>query len=190
MGTNKWIAALDELTSAFTNHFGSLTIGELSWKPHENTWSIAQNIDHLMVINQSYFPILDQLAKGNNKPPFFARFNFLVSLMGKIVLNAVEPDRKRKTKTFSIWEPEDSPRADDLLQRFSHHQDELKLRILNNDTSVRDGVVISSPANRNIVYTLDKAFDIIVSHERRHLNQAMEVLALLNMDASALGSSN
>jgi hypothetical protein len=36
--------------------------------------------------------------------------------------------------------------------------------------------VISSPANRNILYTVDKAFDIILAHERRHFNQATEAM--------------
>jgi hypothetical protein len=35
--------------------------------------------------------------------------------------------------------------------------------------------VISSPANRNIVYKLETAFDIIVAHEFRHFEQAKEV---------------
>ena len=39
------------------------------------------------------------------------------------------------------------------------------------------GTVISSPANKNIVYKLENAFDIITTHEQRHLEQAREVLA-------------
>ncbi len=33
----------------------------------------------------------------------------------------------------------------------------------------------TSPANPNIVYTLEKAFEIIVMHEIRHLEQAKRV---------------
>jgi hypothetical protein len=40
--------------------------------------------------------------------------------------------------------------------------------------------VIASPASKMIVYTLDTAFDIIVTHERRHLEQAREVLRQLD----------
>jgi hypothetical protein len=43
---------------------------------------------------------------------------------------------------------------------------------------VAKGTVIASPANKNIVYKLETAFDIIVSHEQRHLEQAKEVLVL------------
>ncbi len=37
----------------------------------------------------------------------------------------------------------------------------------------------TSPANKNIIYTLETAFDIIVTHEQRHLAQAKEVLEML-----------
>ncbi|MFT5310656.1 MAG: hypothetical protein ACI8VL_001564, partial [Bacteroidia bacterium] len=38
-------------------------------------------------------------------------------------------------------------------------------------------------ANRYIVYKLRKAIEIIVSHEERHLNQAMEAKSLINLSA-------
>jgi hypothetical protein len=41
---------------------------------------------------------------------------------------------------------------------------------------VENGTIISSPANKNIEYKLETAFDIIVAHEKRHLEQAREVL--------------
>jgi hypothetical protein len=44
--------------------------------------------------------------------------------------------------------------------------------------------VISSPANKNIVYKLETAFDIIVSHEQRHLEQAKEILQLMKNNTS------
>jgi hypothetical protein len=45
---------------------------------------------------------------------------------------------------------------------------------------VDKGTIISSPANKIIVYKLEIAFDIIVAHEKRHLEQAREVLQILN----------
>jgi hypothetical protein len=49
---------------------------------------------------------------------------------------------------------------------------------------VEKGVVISSPANKNIVYKLETAFDIIVSHEQRHFEQAKEILQLMKNNTS------
>ncbi|WOD43598.1 hypothetical protein [Hwangdonia lutea] len=61
----------------------------MNWKPNAATWSIAQNMEHLIVINKSYFPVIDAVRKGNYKTPFTAKLVFLVSFFGKTVLKAV-----------------------------------------------------------------------------------------------------
>jgi len=45
---------------------------------------------------------------------------------------------------------------------------------LNNNSSnlIANDFVISSPANKYIVYKLENAFDIIINHERRHFKKA------------------
>jgi hypothetical protein len=47
----RWTDQIDSITSDFKHSFGTLTIKELNWKPNQNTWSIGQNLDHLIVIN-------------------------------------------------------------------------------------------------------------------------------------------
>ena len=82
-------------------------------------------------------------------------------------------------KTFPIWEPTASQIRTDIIQHFEKHQSELKRQIEASKLLIEKGTIISSPANRIIVYKLETAFDIIVSHEQRHLAQAKEVLRLL-----------
>ena len=174
-----WANQIDRTTNDIQNHFGSLTIGELNWKPNNDSWSIAQNIDHLIVINETYFSVFSELKSGSYKLPFIAKFSFMVSFFGKTVLKAVDPNRKKKIKTFQIWEPSKSEISADIIERFAKHQMELKQQIKSLSVLVNQGAIISSPANRNIVYTLEKAFDIIVKHEQRHLEQAIEIYGLL-----------
>ena len=82
-------------------------------------------------------------------------------------------------KTFAIWEPEKNRISGDILKRFEAHQEELKKVVRESQDLIDQGVVISSPANKNIVYKLSTAFDLIVAHEQRHFNQAKEVLELM-----------
>jgi DinB superfamily len=171
-----WTSRLDDISRQSLSEFGSLTSEQLNWKPNSNTWSIAQNLDHLIVVNETYYPVLASLKAGTYKTPFIARIGFMVSFLGKTVLNAVQPDRQKKMKTFPIWEPTTSNVLDDILKRFQIHQNELIQKIEDAKGLIEKGVVISSPANRNIVYKLETAFDIIVSHEQRHLEQAKEIL--------------
>ncbi|MCZ2249221.1 MAG: DinB family protein [Bacteroidia bacterium] len=175
-----WLAEIDIITQSFKDKFGNLSEKELNWKPNPQTWSIAQNIDHLIVVNETYFPVLASLKEGTYNTPFIVKLGFMVSFLGKTVLNAVKSDRKEKMKTFPVWEPTISQVNDDILQRFEKHQNELKRQIETSKELVEKGTIISSPANRNIVYKLETAFDIIVSHEQRHLEQASEILNNLN----------
>jgi len=174
-----WIEEIDKLTSRFVHEFSNLSEAQLNWKPDNKSWSIAQHIEHLIVINQTYFPVLAELKYGQYKLPFTAKFGFLVRFFGKVVLDAVKPEQKKKIRTFPIWEPSPSNIAGDILDRFKVHQDELKAQITASEDLLKNGVIISSPANRNIVYRLETAFDIIVTHEYRHLEHAKAVWSLL-----------
>ena len=174
-----WCRALDQTTHDFMDEFGALTPSQLNWKPNPGTWSIGQNIHHLIVINSTYFPVLDQLHSGSYNVPFHGRIGFLTNLMGKMVLRASHPDRKMKTTTFPIWKPSESEISDDILQQFERHQSDLKRHFEQAEGLLETRTVISSPANRNIVYPLSTAFEIIVTHERRHLVQAQEILKLM-----------
>ncbi len=176
-----WHNQISEITARFQKHFGNLDTGALNWKPNPDTWSIAQNIDHLILINQSYFPIISKLKSGTYKLPFTARFGFIVSFLGKTVLNSVQPDRKKKIKTFSIWAPSESNLPADILDQFVQHQQLLKKQISASAQLLDKGAILSSPANKYIVYKLETAFDIIVAHEQRHFEQAKEVLSLMKI---------
>ena len=174
-----WITQIDETTSAFQTSFGTLTEKQLNWKPNPETWSIAQNMDHLITINQTYFPILAALKTGEYQSHFLAKIGFLTSFFGKMLLNAVKPTTKKKIKTFPIWEPATSQISGDIVARFAKHQAQLKQEMTAAKVFVDSGTVISSPANKYIVYKLATAFDIIVMHEQRHLEQARALLLKL-----------
>jgi len=175
MKTDRWSADLDEITQSFKVAFGALTPDELNWKPNASTWSIAQIIHHLIVVNETYYPILEQIRKGSYYTPRFGQIGFIHRFFGKFILDSVQPTQKRKIKTFSIWEPEQSSIRPDIVMQFEKHQHELKQVIHSSEDLLAKNTIISSPANRMIVYKLETAFDIIVAHERRHFKQAQEL---------------
>lgn len=157
-----------------------LTAGQLNWKPNAQTWSIGQNIHHLIVINETYFPVIQSIRNGTFTLPFTARINFIVSFLGKTILSSVNPDRKKRMKTFPIWEPSKSNIDSDILNKFENHQSKLKDFIASSSDLLQKGQIISSPANKHIIYKLEAAFDIIVTHERRHYAQALEIKGQLS----------
>jgi hypothetical protein len=187
MSSNTWNTRLDKLTYSFSQDFGSLSASQLNWKPNAGTWSIAQNIQHLMLVNESYIPVLDQARRPDYRIPFLGRIGWVVKFFGQAILRAVEPARQKRMKTMALWQPSQSALPSDIVERFAQHQRELQNRINAADDLIRRGTIIASPANSNIVYRLETAFEIMVTHEERHLAQAREVLALLPGPRSVAG---
>ncbi|MFN5170661.1 MAG: DinB family protein [Cyclobacteriaceae bacterium] len=171
----RWADQIDQISRTFKHSFGALPMAELNWKPNQLTWSIGQNLDHLIVINGTYHPIVKAVRAGTYRQPFHAKFEFIVSFLGRTVLEAVQPDRKKRMKTFPIWEPAKSDIKKNIWEAFEQSQSDLKSLIKSSSDLLENGTVISSPANRNVVYKLETAFDIIVSHEQRHLEQSLDV---------------
>lgn len=174
-----YLQKIDIITDNFRLSFHEMNEDELNWKPDADTWSIAENIDHLIVINQSYFPIIESVWNGTYRKPLLAHIGFIVTFFEKTILKAVQPDRNKKIKTFSIWEPSKSAFTAGIMKRFEAHQDEIKSLVEESADLVAKNIIINSPANKNIVYSLKTAFDIIVTHEERHLQQALEVYELI-----------
>jgi hypothetical protein len=172
-----WEKEINAVTHDFKTAFGNLTTEQLNLTLNAQTWSIAQNIDHLIVINETYYPVIEKIRKGEYSTPFLSKFGFITRFFGNFILKSVNQNRDKKIKTFPIWQPAQSNIQGDILQKFEKHQAELIAFIKSCEDLLEKNTIISSPANKNIVYTLDKAFDIIIEHEKRHFNQAKEVLS-------------
>ena len=175
-----WKEHIDQNTTLVQELFSKIPEHQLNFQSNTQTWSIAQNLEHLIVINESYYPILSELHRHEYRAPFQAKFKFLLNFFGNFVLKSVEPNRRKKMKTFPIWEPTNSGVSHGVIERFIQHQEELKKTSEAAAPLISNEVVIHSPASKIIVYKLATAFDIIVTHESRHINQAKELLELIN----------
>lgn len=168
-----WEARIAELSSSFKESFGHLSQEELERKP-ENGWSIADNLRHLIRINESYYPIFEQLKNNQLKLSLFGKW--MHGLFGKMILKSVNPDRKKKIKTFALWEPVAVEKEGTTLDAFLSHQESFALELESLVSYIDEDPVIHSPANNTICYSLTMAIDIILTHEERHFNQAKELL--------------
>ncbi|MDQ3393298.1 MAG: DinB family protein [Bacteroidota bacterium] len=177
MNTEKWLQEIDQLTQSFIIAFENLSEKQPNWKPNPDTWSIAQNIDHLITLNSSYFPIVEKAAEQRMNLPWHAKLKFITRFFGRILLKSVSPEATKKMKTFSIWEPSESLISKGILERFEINQQKIEaVDIRFKGFAGKGSCHFYSPANKNLVYKLSAAFDIIVAHEQRHLNQAKGIL--------------
>jgi hypothetical protein len=174
---------IDTITNIIESEFGELTNVQLNQKLNPQAWSIAQIIEHLIIINSTYFPIVDALNNGTYTIPFIGKITFIPTLLGKALLKSMKGNRSQKTKTFPIWEPSQSEIDADIITRFKQHQEELKSMIKQCEHHIKSHAIISSPANRYIVYPLSMAIDIIIAHESRHIEQMRGVAKQISTTA-------
>jgi hypothetical protein len=170
---------LASISEKFEKTFGTLSDEQLNLRPAPDKWSIAQNIEHLIIINESYYPIFSALHDGSFKVHFLGKIPFLVKFFGNTLLKHISDRNKSRMKTFPIWEPSQSNVPAGILKRFLAQQTEFSEKMLSCETFVENKTVIASPANEKIVYYLETAFDIIIAHEERHFEQANDVLTFI-----------
>jgi len=179
----EWFTHIDTNTKIIEGEFGELTDVHLNQKMNPQAWSIAQILEHLIIINSTYFPIVHALNNGTYTIPFIGKITFIPTLLGKALLKSMQGNRSQKTKTFPIWEPSQSEIDADIIIRFKQHQEELKSMIQQCEYHIKTHAIISSPANRYIVYPLSMAIDIIIAHECRHIEQMREVAKQISTSA-------
>ncbi|MCL6259460.1 DinB family protein [Aquiflexum sp. TKW24L] len=172
----KWIDSIDNITSEAIEVFITLSVEKIHLKPNPETWSIAENFEHLITINRTYFPIFEKLKHGSFQGAFISKFPYFSNLFGNMILKSVSDGGKKKAKTFPLWEPKLTTEDATVLERFQNHQEELKNWIKEMQPFLEKKTIIHSPANKLIVYSLEKAIDIIVAHEQRHIDQAKNLL--------------
>lgn len=175
--SDAWQMEITTITWEFEKLLEDLGVHELNFRPSPSSWSIAENLSHLIRLNKSYYPIFDQLIDGQYKSPMMGKIPFMVKAMGNLLFRAM--GSKSKTKTFAKWEPVRKVYDLDIAAEFSEHQMELSAYIQKLDPFFESGAVIHSPVNRLLVYSLDKSIDIIIAHEKRHLEQSKNLMVEL-----------
>jgi len=170
---------MNAITDEVMREFGSLTPLQINYKPNAKVWSIAQNIEHLIKVNDSYLPVLKKISTNTHQTPFMGKIKWWAKICGKFILKSVDPERSKKIKTFPIWQPAISDSAESLLDDFLENQQSLINQVKANADAINQGIVIGSPANANIVYPMSQALDIIINHAKRHIAQAKEMIPVI-----------
>ena len=156
-------------------HFGNLTLQQLNWKPDTDLWSVGQCFDHLVTANAAYFPTFDELRSGKKKNTVWEKLPLLSSFWGKMVLKAVAPETARKRRNPKIFNPSSSSVDENIIRQFIDQQNDL-VGYMKTEVFEVEKITISSPVSPLITYSLMDAYRIIVTHEERHLLQALRML--------------
>ena len=176
-----WTNELSNSTTVISELLKDVDKSFLNIKPNHHTWSLAQILDHLIKIDESYYLTLHELKLGSYKSHWLGNFDFMTNLLGNFILKSVLPETPKKIRTLPIWEPITSEISTDILDRYIIHKNEFIEMLSGMENIIAANKVISSPANKIIVYKLQTALDIIVNHEKRHIEQMKRIISELRV---------
>jgi hypothetical protein len=175
-----YIQSFKNMTDQFITTFVHLDDDQLNWRPDSTSWSIAQIIEHIIIINESYYPVFDAIKNGTYKAPALAKLSFIPNFLGNMIEKSLQPETTRKTKTFPVWEPHQS-RIPGITAQLRLHHEEFISRLREMNPFFNKGIISSSPPNNYVIYPLDPAIAIMLVHEKRHYLQACRTLEMQNL---------
>jgi len=173
------ITSISKSSERVKQSFNSLTESQLNWKPAPEKWSVGECIDHLIITNLSYFPALENIAARSHKNSLWQSISPLSGMWGSMLLKMVSPEYPKKAKTPAVFKPASSSVSKDIIDNFVKCNEQFISYLEKFGDLDLKKIIISSPANGFIIYSLEDTLKIITYHEVRHLDQAERVT---NMD--------
>lgn len=144
------------------------------WRPEPNRWSISECLVHLNVTASLYVSAIDRAlpaARPAPSPDDLPRRG----LLGRWMLNTLEPPIKRRFKAPGAFVPDNGKPLDEVVPEFIRWQDQVQERLLASQGIDLWRTKVRSPAVPLLKFSLGETFAIIAAHERRHLAQAEAV---------------
>jgi hypothetical protein len=172
------IKSIEDSSKQVKESFGGLSEAQLNWKPAQDKWSAGECVEHLIVTNKAYFPVLEKITTGTHKNSFWQKFSPLSRVWGSLLLKTVSPGTERKAKTANIFLPVSSAVPKTIIGDFIKTNDEFVSYLKKLGSIDLKKTKIYSPVSKFITYSLLDAIKIITFHEVRHINQAKRVMEM------------
>lgn len=162
------------VTTEVERLFRERTPAQLTWRWNPEAWSIAECVMHLHQTGAGYYPVLARGIERSRSRGKVSRGPFRPTWLGGKVIRAMEPGTSRKFKAPSVFQPI-ADAGVDSGPKFVAQQEELYRLLEQADGLDLNGQRVVSPASKLIRLTLGEGLTLIVTHQRRHLAQALAV---------------
>lgn len=161
----------------------NLTSEQLNWKPGEESWSIGQCLDHLIISDCLYFPAFKKIAEGKHEMSFWEKWSPLSGFFGRMLVNQMDEKPRKKLNAPAIFVPPEKKIDMGIMERFHKHLDTLIDYTADFSRIDIDKTHITSPVSKVVTYSLRKAISILMQHEHRHINQAIKIKGMKGFPA-------
>ena len=155
--------------------FGRLDERQLNWRPDPTRWSVAQCFDHVLTANREMLQGIDTAMDASRPRTVWQRMPVLPRVFGWIMIRSQMPEAKRKFTAPRQITPASSAIDPGIVERFVAYQHEAAARVRSLDERDAARIVMVSPFVSFITYSVLDGCRLMVTHERRHVEQARRV---------------
>lgn len=166
---------LDRIVADAERLLAGLTDEQFNWRPAPGRWSIGENLDHLRATSAQYVPAIDEAIAVGQTRSLYGEGPFRYGVLERLMEWSQEPPVRVRIKTVAAVKPAAALRLGETRTAFFAAQDEIRERVRRANGLDLARVKVRSPLASWMVFSLGKAFGIILAHERRHLWQAKEI---------------
>ena len=170
-----WIAEIDLVTEKFTGTFSDFTQEEMNFRPTEKVWSVAQNIEHIILLNSSYFGYFKEILNGTHSLPELENVETKTRESLIALKPFTDPRRIKRTDTWDMWQPAPGFIKKDFLPDFEQRQHDFKNHINDFEDLPLGETFIGYPGHLDLLFKLDDCIAFLIEHENRHWNQVVEI---------------
>lgn len=155
-----------------------LTEADGGWRPAENSWSVAECLDHLATANRVYVAAMRDPAMRAREQGRPRRRPALPGFFGGMFVRSLEPPpgALSKLKAPGKIRPRTAPPLSDAFAAFMKSQRESRAFLREFADLDLAGITFPNPFISGLRFSLATGLHVIVAHNKRHLWQAWRVL--------------
>lgn len=166
---------IDDVSDLAQRLVSGLQIEQLRLQPEPGRWSIAECLVHLKLTSSAFGSIIGKALAEARRQELFGNGPFKPDAIGRFLRWTTKPPPRIKVRTSDGFLPVTIEPIDQVLPQFLLSQNEIKTAVADADGIDLNQVKITSPFSRRLRYNLFSCFELIVTHELRHLWQAEQV---------------
>ncbi len=164
------------ITQEVHDKFSSLTPEQLKMKPSPDRWSIAECLDHLLNTVNLYLPRIEKELQEAEAKQWTERKPFKSGILGGLYAYFLRPENKSKYKSPNIYLPSQSIQ-DDIVESFIQRHEKLISLMKKAEGLNLVKIKLPSPITKLIRFRLGDCFNILITHDKRHILQASQILS-------------
>ncbi len=150
-----------------------------NWRPDERSWSVAQCLDHLNVANRLYVESMGNAVEAAQRRGAMRRGPLQPGFLGRWFVRSLDPSSRRRLPAPREIVPAARKSRDEVGEEWTCVQGQVRDLLQQAAPLDLNGTRFVNPFLPLVRFSVGTGFQVIETHERRHLQQARRVVAKL-----------